>query len=50
MKWPSDWLPAQQVDRFLGIPRDQQEMFMSLLPHWYGSIDELFDAVKSLND
>jgi hypothetical protein len=50
MTWPSQWAPARQVDRFMTLSRDQQEMFMSLLPNWYFTVDELIEAVKSLSD
>jgi hypothetical protein len=50
MSWPSQWAPARQVDLFLELSRDQQEFFMSLLPNWYFSVEELIEAVKALSD
>jgi hypothetical protein len=50
MAWPSQWAPARQVDRFMTLSRDQQEFFMSLLPNWHFSVDELIEATICLCD
>ena len=41
---------AEQVDLFMGLTQDQKEFFMSLLPNWYFSVEELVEAVKALSD
>jgi hypothetical protein len=40
----------EQVSLFMGLTQDQKEFFMSLLPNWYFSVEELVEAVKSLSD
>jgi len=42
--------PDKHVDAFLAMSREQQELFMSLLPNWYFPVEELLDAVKALSD
>ena len=41
-------VPARQVARFLSLTPDQQEFFMSLLPNWHFSVDELLEATVLL--
>ena len=42
--------PARQVDRFLGLTRDQQEFFMGLLPNWHFSVEDLIEATIALSE
>lgn len=41
---------AEQVDLFMDLSQEQKEFFMSLLPNWYFSVEELVEAVKALCD
>lgn len=40
---------AKQVDAFLAMTQDQREIFLSLLPEWTESLDDLAFAVKELS-
>lgn len=40
---------AEQVDLFLALSQSQKEMFMALLPSWFGSVEELIEAAKLLD-
>ena len=40
---------AQQVDLFLELSQSQRELFMALLPNWYGTVEELIEAAKMLD-
>lgn len=44
------WRPSILVDQFMALTRDQQEFFMSLLPNWHFTIDELLEATVALCD
>lgn len=41
---------AEQVDLFMELTQEQKEFFMSLLPSWYFTVEELVEAVKALSD
>jgi hypothetical protein len=48
LKWPAPNKAQRQALLFLQLTEEQQEAFMSLVPEWFGTLDELFEAVVIL--